>query len=142
MNKIYSDIGRLIMTYDKHFKAFMKKELASSGLNVAEAMVMMALYEKDGQTQDQLLHELSYDKSVMTRVIQSLEAAGMIYRTQNTEDGRSWIMNLTPEGISVKRKILSALRKWCTIAFEGIDDESAAQLLSVLMTVRDNIKDT
>lgn len=139
MKKTYSEIGRTIMSYDKHFKIFMKKELAPLKLNVAEAMVMMALYEKDGQTQEQLLSVLHYDKSVMTRTIQSLETAGRIDRCQNPEDARSWVLMVSQEGLQIKEDILGVLKAWCKKAFAGIPASQTEVLLNIMHTVIKNI---
>ncbi|MEA4923155.1 MAG: MarR family transcriptional regulator [Eubacteriaceae bacterium] len=140
MEKIYAEIGRMIMSYDKYFKVFMKKELAPADLNVAESMILLSLYENDGLTQEELTSALHYDKSVMTRAIQSLEKKDRIDRVQVPDDGRAWILRLTAEGHEVKPKILNSLRAWCRKAFDGIDDDGGMELLGMMRTIVGNIE--
>ena len=138
--KLYSEIGRLMMAYGKQFRTFMKKALAPAELNMAEAMVLMLLYEKDGQSQDQLLEGVRYDKSVMTRTMQSLEKHEFLMRRKNPDDGRSWIFVLTKKGRQVKPQVLAALNEWCAIAFNGFSLEDSEALLNIMIRLQSNIE--
>ena len=118
----------------------MKKALAPAELNMAEAMVLMLLYEKDGQSQDQLLEGVHYDKSVMTRTMQSLEKHEFLMRRKNPDDGRSWIFVLTKKGRQVKPQVLAALNEWCAIAFNGFSLEDSEALLNIMIRLQSNIE--
>ena len=139
-NNIYSETGRLMMAYGKQFRTYMKKALSPHGINVAEAMVLMLLYEKDGQTQDQLLEGIHYDKSVMTRTMQSLETNKLLIRKKNPDDGRSWIFVLTEKSAAIKPAVLTALKSWCEIAFDGISHEESLKLFDILQRLMNNIE--
>ncbi|MCQ4636326.1 MarR family transcriptional regulator [Anaerovorax odorimutans] len=139
--KIYSEIGRLMMSYGKYFRTYMKKALSPAGLNMAGAMVLMLLYEKDGRSQDQLLEGVHYDKSVMTRTMQSLEKNAFLMRRKNPDDGRSWIFVLTQKGRDVKPQVLTALHEWCAIAFADISQEDIETLLRLMIRLQTNIKE-
>ena len=138
--KLYSEIGRLMMAYGKQFRTFMKKALAPAELNMAEAMVLMLLYEKDGQSQDQLLEGVHYDKSVMTRTMQSLEKHEFLMRRKNPDDGRSWIFVLTKKGRQVKPQVLAALNEWCASASNGFSLEDSEALLNIMIRLQSNIE--
>lgn len=139
LNMKYPEIGRLMMAYDKKFKAFMKTALRKRELTVAEMLVMLSLSEADGQTQDQLLSQISYDKSVMARTTQSLEARGCITRSDNPEDRRSWLFHLAEPGREMLPDIIQALRDWCTLAFTGISDDDTEKLLEIMIKVYNNL---
>lgn len=138
---MYPEIGRIIMAYEKRFKVFMKNALKEQGLTVTEALVLLSLYETDGQTQDGLLSSIYYDKSVMARTMQSLEKTGLIDRSENPEDKRSWIFHLTEDGRSMEPIIVNALRKWCRLAFGDMDDGEARQLLATMRGIQSNISE-
>lgn len=138
-SKVYSETGRLMMAYGKHFRTYMKKALAPHDINVAEAMVLMLLYEKDGRSQEQLLEGVHYDKSVMTRTMQSLETSGMLLREKNPNDGRSWIFLLTEKSRNIKPDVLAALKDWCKIAFQGISETDCLKLLNIMQKLEENI---
>ena len=82
LNMKYPEIGRLMMAYDKKFKAFMKTALRKRELTVAEMLVMLSLSEADGQTQDQLLSQISYDKSVMPMTLIEASVFSFFQRTE------------------------------------------------------------
>jgi len=137
----YASIGRDIMIIHKYFKMFFKHELKKYQLNTAEAMVLLALYEQDGKTdeeilttihngrvgktQDQIIGELHYDKSVMARTMQSLENKGYILRNINPQDNRSYVFTLTEQATSFKPKLIAILRQWNDSLLADIDDLAA-----------------
>jgi len=139
LNSMYPEIGRIMMAYDKKFKVFMKNALKNNNLTVAEALVLLSLYENDGQTQDMLLSSIYYDKSVMTRTMKALEDRGLISRRSNPDDGRSWIFHLKKSGRDLKPEIVQALRDWCSIVFDGMDEARSAEMLELLREVYANV---
>ena len=61
---ICKSIGRNIMVIDKYFRMYFKNHLKQYGLNTAEGLSLLALYEEDGRTQEQLIMLLHYDKAL------------------------------------------------------------------------------
>lgn len=138
-NKGLDEIGRLMMSYDKKFKFFIKSSLKGDALNVAEALVLLSLYEKDGQTQESLLLSIYYDKSVMARTMKSLETCRLISRSENPEDKRSYIFHLTEAGASFEPEIIKVLKKWCDLAFDGLSYDEISILLRTMRKIQENI---
>jgi hypothetical protein len=84
-NPLERGIGHNIMAFDKYFRVYLKNCLNDYDLNIAEGMVLLSVREKgrenEGEkidriltseqetTRDQLVQELHYDKSVMTRTM-------------------------------------------------------------------------
>ena len=139
-NKGLDEIGRIMMSYDKKFKFFIKSSLKGNELNVAEALVLLSLYERDGQTQESLLSSIYYDKSVMARTMKSLEIRKFICRNENPQDKRSYIFNLTEAGTSLEPEIIRVLRKWCDLAFDGLNGDEISILLGTMRKIQKNIE--
>lgn len=130
-------IGRNNMIIEKYFKIFFKNGLKQYDLNTAEGMVILLLMEKEtrpqyntieklhniikGQTQDQLIEEIHYDKAVMTRTMQSLEVKGYVVRSVNPADSRSYIFSLTKKAEDLKPTLLNILKLWNDGLQKGID---------------------
>ncbi len=130
-------IGRNNMIIEKYFKLFFKNGLKQYDLNTAEGMVLLLLLEKQakpqhntiekmhkiikGQTQDQMIDEIHYDKAVMTRTTQSLENKGYVVRSINPADSRSYIFSLTKKGEAFKPTLLNILKLWNDELQKGID---------------------
>ncbi len=135
-------IGRNIIIVDKYFKLFMRDALKAHDLNVSEAMVLLCLYKKNGQTskeilrgmhksvpgstQDQLIDELHYDKGVMTRTMQSLEKKGYVLRADNPDDSRSYVFNLTEQAAGFKPVLIGVLREMDAVMLQGFEEAELA----------------
>lgn len=125
------------MIIEKHFKLFFKNGLKQYDLNTAEGMVLLLLIEKEakpecntiekmhkiirGQTQDQMIDEIHYDKAVMTRTMQSLEGKGYVVRNLNPIDSRSYIFSLTKKAADFKPTLINILKHWNEGMQKGID---------------------
>ena len=148
MKMHYKNIGRDIMAIDKYFKFCFKSALSEHDLNSTEGMVLLVLYENDGQTaegilenrhavkigqtQDQLISELHYDKAAMTRTMQSLEKKGLVLRSNNPLDSRSYLFVLTDKAKEFKTVLIDILRIWNDGVLQGLDEQSKAILESSL----------
>jgi DNA-binding MarR family transcriptional regulator len=121
----YMHIGRRILIIDKYFKLFMKKRLAAFDLNTAEGMVLLVFYGQNGgkgTTQDQLIDDLRYDKGVMTRTMQALEAKGYLARDNHPKDNRSYVFTLTEQAIDFRPALFALLQTWSEALLQGIDE--------------------
>ncbi len=134
----YASIGRNISIANKYFKLFFKNALKKYGLNTAEAMALLMLYGQSqqvsdellraihqdlpGKTQDQLVEELHYDKSVMTRTMQALESKGYVLREANPLDNRSYLFTLTEKAQAFKPQLIAILRQWTTGLLEQVEN--------------------
>lgn len=154
----FATIGCNILIIEKYFKSFFKESLKEYGLNTAEGMVLLALYGHHGQienqalkdsddksmgiTQDKLVDELHYDKSVMTRTMQSLEKKGYAIRKNNPEDSRSYIFNLTDKAFIFKQTLIGILKEWNDIILANFDHSVLQLLDNMLAKVVKNAKGT
>lgn len=134
----YSSIGCNILGIDKYFKIFLKNSLRKNELNAAEGLVLLALYGQDGQSQDQIIEELHYDKGVMTRTMQSLEKKGYVLREKNSLDNRSFLFYLTNKAMIFKSTLIEILQEWNDIILQGIDDLSLRLLDKTLDRMSQN----
>lgn len=103
--------------------------------------VLFHLSVKDMVTQRELCDKVYKDKPSMTRIIDTMEASGLVQRMANTNDRRSNLIHLTPHGYATKDKAekiaLITLRE--ALRGLGISDIYIAQ--EVLLRMFDNIKD-
>lgn len=156
MHLHYHTIGRDIMAIDKYFKFYFKSALSGHHLNVAEGMVLLALYGRDGQTtegilddihevemrktQDQLIGELHYDKAAMTRTMQALEKKGLVLRSDNPLDSRSYLFSLTEQAKEFKEVLLTILRTWNDGILQELDGPTIALLENSLDSMMQNAR--
>lgn len=149
-------IGRDIIVIEKHLKLFLKNSLAKYDLNAAEGMVLLLLFEKEmnpvrntidiheelfGKTQDEMIDEIHYDKSVMTRTTQTLENKGYIVRSVNKNDSRSYIFTLSDKARDFKETLLAILRQLNEGMLKGIPPENADIVEKTLAQISANVID-
>lgn len=132
-------ICRSSMIIGKYIKLFFKNCLKQYDLNTAEGIVLLHLMENEtspqcksienlhkfikGQTQDQMIEEIHFDKAVMTRTMQLLESKGYVERSVNPADSRSYIFSLTEKAADFKPTLLNIFKRWNDGLQKGIDKE-------------------
>lgn len=155
-NTLQRGLGHNIMAFDKYFRIYLKNNLKDRNLNAAEGMVLLSLMEKESKTegeifnsihtieaeitQDQLVHELHYDKSVMTRTMQSLEGKGYVIRSVNPKDSRSFIFNLTEAGLEFNEVLMTIMIKWNAAILDGFTPEEINSMNDMLARLAQNAK--
>ena len=79
-----------------------KPLLAPLGLTYPQYLVMLALWEHDGQSVSALGDKLALDSGTLTPLLKRLETQGRISRERDAEDERRVIVRLTPDGRQLK----------------------------------------
>src|SRR5712691_11907396 len=82
------------------FNRVYKPLLDQIGLTYPQYLVMLVLWERDGEPVKNIGERLFLDSGMLTR----LEAAGLIKRTRSTEDERQVLIALTPQGQALREK--------------------------------------
>lgn len=79
-----------------------KPLLAPMGLTYPQYLVMLVLWEQDGQSVGALGDHLALDSGTLTPLLKRLEAQGRISRERDPEDERRVVVRLTPSGRALK----------------------------------------
>ena len=79
-----------------------KPLLAPLGLTYPQYIVMLALWEEDGQTVSALGDKLALDSGTLTPLLKRLQAQGALTRERDAADERRVIVRLTPAGRRLK----------------------------------------
>ena len=81
-----------------------KPLLDELGLTYPQYIVLIALYDEDGQTVGGLGDKLFLDSSTLTPLLKRMEAMGHLTRQRDPEDERQVRVRLTPQGRSVRER--------------------------------------
>lgn len=84
------------------FTRVYKPLLDRLGLTYPQYLVMVLLWEKDGQTVGQIGEQLFLESSTLTPLLKRLEAAGHVKRERNPADERQVLIRLTDSGRGLK----------------------------------------
>ena len=78
---------------------------------------------------------MSLDGSSVVRLLDNLEAAGLIKRKEGENDRRAKIILLTPQGRAIADKVETAARRIRGDALAGLSDKDIATTVRVLQHV-------
>ena len=110
------------------------------GVTYPQYLVLMLLWERDGQTVGQLGSRLALDSGTLSPLLKRLTAAGLVTRHRRTDDERSVSVRLTEAGralqapaCSISAEMISAL---------DLDREQFAELRGQLRTITERVAES
>jgi DNA-binding MarR family transcriptional regulator len=89
------------------FNAVYKPLLDKVGLTYPQYLVMLVLWERDGQTVKEIGEKLFLDSGTLTPLLKRLEAAKLLRRMRDPEDERQVRITLTDAGLALREKAAS-----------------------------------
>jgi DNA-binding MarR family transcriptional regulator len=107
------------------------------GLTYPQYLVMLVLWEHDGQTVSELGQRLTLDSGTLTPLLKRLESAGLVQRQRETGDERRVRVSLTPEGRALKSRAAQVPPEVACAAGCSLDELAA--LTRRLKALRDEI---
>ena len=107
--------------------------LSGIGLTYPQYLVMMVLWEQDGQPVNDIAKKLYLETNTVTPLLKRMEAEGFLTRSRGRTDARQVIVQLTPKGRALEEKagcIPYEVGK--AVACRSITPESAPELYGAL----------
>jgi DNA-binding MarR family transcriptional regulator len=101
---------------------------------------LLALYEEDGLTQNQLCERVRIDQSTMAHTLQRMERDGLIQRTPDPADRRRALITLTDRARQIETRLVDAARQVNAAATRGLTDDEVASCLRTLSRMIDNLE--
>ncbi|APO68454.1 MarR family transcriptional regulator protein [Rhizobium gallicum] len=112
-----------------------KPLLDALGLTYPQYLVMVSLWQEDGQTVGGLGEKLFLESSTLTPLLKRLEAAGYISRERSKEDERVVVIRLSGEGIGLQEKACAIPN--CIAGATGRDAAGLARLQAEIVALRE-----
>jgi DNA-binding MarR family transcriptional regulator len=108
------------------------------GLTSAQWVPLLKLHLGEATSVAGLARECNLDTGAMTRLLDRLEAKGLIARVRSSDDRRVVNLELTKEGREAARHIPAVLCKVQNAFLQGLSIEEWKQLKDLLRRVLDN----
>lgn len=127
-------IGR-IQRLSRHLLREMEKTFAQFGLNRASFDVIATLRRLGppyALSPGDLMAWTMVTSGTMTNRIDQLEKAGLVERIRNPQDGRGFLISLTPRGLEIAEKAVTAHVATQTRLVAGLTNTQRAQLDGLL----------
>ncbi|WP_309107457.1 MarR family winged helix-turn-helix transcriptional regulator [Arthrobacter sp.] len=109
--------------------------LRALDLHPGQELVLMHLFDRDGQTQSELLASVGLDHSTVSKTLRRMQDAGLLIRQPADHDRRVMVVHLTEKGRAMREPIASM---WQTLEETTTRNLSPQQAESV-MTAADAI---
>ncbi|MEM6644982.1 MAG: MarR family transcriptional regulator [Bacteroidota bacterium] len=103
-------------------------------------MILVPLWEADGQAQRALARKLHKDKTTITRLLNAMETNGLIRREANPEDRRQRLVFLTKRAQTLQQPVERIARLVLEEATEGVADADVEACQRVLMHIDQHLQ--
>jgi DNA-binding MarR family transcriptional regulator len=120
------------------FTRVYKPLLDEIGLTYPQYLVMVLLWEREGQTVGELGARLFLESSTLTPLLKRLQALGLIRRDRDPRDERQVRIHLTEAGRALREK--AARVPACVGAATGLDRKDVERLLGEIAALRDALE--
>jgi DNA-binding MarR family transcriptional regulator len=111
--------------------------LRETGCNIREIRVLRLIDDAPGTTFRALSTMTGFERSLTSRIIQSLIKAGLIARENSTEDARVFLLRTTPKGKEVRKIARDVSDRLEAILTEPLSDEELNTLNQLLARLAD-----
>lgn len=144
MNELYrlhDNIGFYINFTARTMKNAMTKTFHDHGYEITADQwpVLAMLWYKDGRPQKEITDEAYREKTMMTRLIDSLEKKNLILRIPDSKDKRNNLIYLTNEGKELQAKLMPLVIGLEEAAVEGISEKDLKCTMDILLRIYENL---
>ncbi|HEX9392091.1 MAG TPA: MarR family transcriptional regulator [Usitatibacteraceae bacterium] len=127
---------RELLECARGFERYSAARVRELGLTPAQFDIIATLGNTQGMSCKELGEKTLITKGTMTGVLDRLHAKGLLDRHPSTDDGRSWITKLTPEGQAFFEKIFPAHIQNMRPLLDSFRDEQLDSLREQLHQLR------
>lgn len=124
---------------DRFYKIYLDKQLAPFGINSSQHMILIKICDSPGILQDSLMDIFYIHPSNIVRTVIALEKQGMITRSPNDKDKRTWELYPTDRALAVLEKIRTVCERTESLLLQGIDGTEKELFIDLLMRAGKNI---
>lgn len=124
---------------DRFYKIYLDKQLASFGINSSQYMFLIKICDCPGILQDSLMDMFYVHPSNIVRTIAALEKQGMITRSLNVQDKRTWKLYPTDRALSVLEEIRTVCKNTENLLLQGLSEAEKNLFVELLMKAGKNI---
>lgn len=135
--KKYS-INRWISILYRYGQSHISKQLEFYNIGSGQYIFLLALYKKDGISQEEISDYLKIDKATTAKAIKRLEKEGYIKRDIDSKDKRAYRVFLTQKALDINPIIRDILKKWSAVLSEGLTEDEKSIMLDLLSRMAEN----
>jgi DNA-binding MarR family transcriptional regulator len=116
----------------RRFNDLTLRAIGLASLAPGAASILHALQEERGCTVSRLVEKTHLPNGTLTGLLDELEEDEFLARFPNPEDGRSWLVGLTPQGLRLCKKLQRRHALVMEVFGETLADAEQAELVRLL----------
>jgi len=116
----------------RRFNDLTLRAIGLASLAPGAASILHALQEERSCTVNRLVEKTHLPNGTLTGLLDELEEDGFLTRFSNPEDGRSWLVGLTPQGLRLCKKLQRRHGLVMEVFGETLTDAEQAELVRLL----------
>jgi MarR family transcriptional regulator, transcriptional regulator for hemolysin len=134
----------LILLYDvaRHMRTHADQMAREHGLTRAQWIILVRLERQGDLSQNELAAIAEVAPITVARLVDRLEALGLVKRCADPQDRRIWRLRLTPAARPVLRDIKRCREKLRKIMTRGIDRADLRAMQTGMRRMKENISNT
>ncbi|MQY03649.1 MarR family winged helix-turn-helix transcriptional regulator [Actinomadura macrotermitis] len=110
----------------------LRLRIAPLGVVPGQFAQLLALYDREGVTQNQLCEEVRIDQSTMAHTLKRMERDGLIERAADPADRRRALINLTDRARELQGPLQRAAAEVNDVATRGLSEQEAAACMRLV----------
>jgi len=133
------DMISAIVTLARLVRTEADKRARTQGMTRAQWTLLLNLERQPGLLQKELAELLEVEPITVARLVDRLEARGMVERRADPTDRRCWRLHLTCNSRPLMSEIGAQLEDLAAIATDGLDDAAVAAVAGAVARMRDAV---
>ncbi|MFE4712714.1 MULTISPECIES: MarR family winged helix-turn-helix transcriptional regulator [unclassified Paenibacillus] len=136
--KIVYEIREFNRFYTKVLGLF-NNHILDTNYSLTEARILLEISERTECIANNLVQELSIDRSYMSRILRKLEKEGLIEKKSSQRDSRKNFLMLTQKGEEILGKIHIQSDEQINELFNGLSDSEVNEILNSMMKIKEKL---
>jgi MarR family transcriptional regulator, organic hydroperoxide resistance regulator len=139
VHPIRENISFVLAKVCKAHRAYVGALLAEYGLHVGQEMVLLELWQEDGLRGGELALRLGVEPPTVTKMLRRLEGCGLVERSQDPADARSFRVHLTEKGRALEEPVARCWAQAEETELAGMSTGERRAFREMLIRVRNNL---
>ena len=133
-------VGRLLIGVARELRTVVDRQVQPLGLTMQQAELLVWTHRQRSTSPTQLTELLLTDDAGISRLIDRLEAKGLIIRRVHGRDRRSRELQLTRSGDALAARLMRFAARGNEKLLAGLSPQETAQLRRLLLRLSDNLR--
>lgn len=123
-------------------RGFAAAMLRAMSLHPGQELLLMQLFDRDGQTQAELLERVGLDHSTVSKSLRRMQDAGLLTREPAPHDRRVMVVHLTDAGRAMREPITEMWRSLERIVVRDLTPEQVETFTMWARVIERSVRDS